>query len=83
MELKGQELSAVIAAKDMEKILHLTHTIKGASYSVGAQLVGDEAFGIEVSAKSNDFPSVEERLPQLLNAVEETKEIVSSFLVSY
>jgi PAS domain S-box-containing protein len=83
MELKCQELSAVIAAKDLEKILHLTHTIKGASYSVGAKLVGDEAFGIEVSAKSNDFPSVEERLPQLLNAVEETKEIVSSFLVSY
>jgi PAS domain S-box-containing protein len=83
MELKCQELSAVISARDLGKILHLTHTIKGASYSVGAQLVGDEAFGIEISAKSNDIPSVEERLPRLLNAIEETKEIVSSFLVSH
>ena len=67
----------------MDKILHLTHTIKGASYSVGAQLVGDEAFGIEISAKSNDIPSVQERLPRLSNAIEETKDIVNSFLVSH
>ena len=82
MEIKCQELSDIIAERDFEKILNLTHTIKGASYSVGAQLVGDEAFGIEISAKSNDLPSVQERLPLLINAVEETKEIVSSFLVS-
>ena len=82
MEVKCQELSEFIAERNLENILSLTHTIKGASYSVGAQLVGDEAFGIEVSAKSNDIPSVEERLPLLLNAVEETKNIVSSFLVS-
>ncbi|UCH65792.1 MAG: response regulator [Ignavibacterium sp.] len=83
MELKCQELTEIVTDKDMDKILHLTHTIKGASYSVGAQLVGDEAFGIEVSAKSNDIPSVQERLPRLLNAIEETKDIVNSFLVSH
>jgi PAS domain S-box-containing protein len=83
MELKCQELSEIITTKDIDKILHLTHTIKGASYSVGAQIVGDEAFGIEVSAKSNDIPSIQERLPRLANAIEETKSIVSSFLVSH
>jgi PAS domain S-box-containing protein len=83
MELKCQELSEMVAEKNLDKILHLTHTIKGASYSVGAQLVGDEAFGIEISAKSNDIPSVQERLPRLFNAIEETKSIVSSFLVSH
>jgi PAS domain S-box-containing protein len=83
MELKCQELFEIVAQRDMDKILHLTHTIKGASYSVGAQLVGDEAFGIEISAKSNDIPSVQERLPRLLNAIEETKDIVNSFLVNH
>ncbi|MEJ2194676.1 MAG: ATP-binding protein [Ignavibacteriaceae bacterium] len=82
MEEKCQELSDMIVERDMEKILSLTHTIKGASYTVGAKLIGDEAFGIEISAKSNDLPSVQERLPLLLNAVEETKDIVDSFLVS-
>ena len=49
---------------------------------MGAQKVGDEAFGIEISAKSGDLLSVEERLPQLINALEDTKEVLSPFLVA-
>ncbi|MGB5847011.1 MAG: ATP-binding protein, partial [Ignavibacteriaceae bacterium] len=47
VEKKCTQLEDFLAAKDLEGIINLTHTIKGSSYSVGAQKVGDEAFGIE------------------------------------
>jgi CheY-like chemotaxis protein/HPt (histidine-containing phosphotransfer) domain-containing protein len=82
VEKKIIQLEDFLAAKDLEGIIHLAHTIKGASYSVGAQKVGDEAFGIEISAKSGDFLSVEERIPQLAHALGETKEVLSNFLIA-
>jgi PAS domain S-box-containing protein len=82
VEKKCIQLEELLAAKDLDGIIHLTHTIKGASYSVGAQQVGDEAFGIEISAKSGDLLSVEERLLHLTNALEDTKEVLTTFLVA-
>jgi PAS domain S-box-containing protein len=82
IESKCEQLDRFIDDQDFEGIINLAHTIKGASYSVGAQKVGDEAFGIEISAKSGDLLSVQERVPQLISALDETKEILSTFLVS-
>ena len=79
---KCDQLDELLISKDFQQIINLAHTIKGASYTVGAQKVGDEAYGIEISAKSNDILSVRERLPQLKIALEETKEVLSSFLVT-
>jgi len=79
---KCNQLEDYLIAKDLEGIIHLAHTIKGASYSVGAQKVGDEAFGIEISAKSSDLLSVEERLQHLIHALEDTKEVLNTFLVT-
>ncbi len=39
-------------SNDLKKIIDTAHTLKGSSYSVGATLVGDEALGIELSAKT-------------------------------
>ncbi|HDZ59126.1 MAG TPA: response regulator, partial [Ignavibacteriales bacterium] len=78
---KLEQMSKSVKEKDTENIINIAHTLKGASYSVGAQRVGDEAFGIEISGKSNDLPSIEERLPKLRIAIEETKKILSDFLV--
>jgi len=82
IEKKCTQLENFLSANDIEGITNLAHAIKGSSYSVGAQKVGDEAFGIEISARSGDFLSVEERLPQLKNALEDTKEVLSPFLVT-
>jgi PAS domain S-box-containing protein len=82
VEKKCTQLEDCLAAKDLEGIIHLAHTIKGGSYSVGAQKVGDEAFGIEISAKSGDLQSVEDRLQHLINALEDTKEVLITFLVA-
>jgi HPt (histidine-containing phosphotransfer) domain-containing protein len=82
MELRYKKLSELVAEQNLESIQSMSHSIKGASYSVGAQRVGDEAFGIETSAKGNDMPGVRQRLPMLLIAINETKSIVKEFLVS-
>ncbi|MGQ9798863.1 MAG: Hpt domain-containing protein [Ignavibacterium sp.] len=60
----------------MKKIQELAHTLKGSSYSVGAKAIGDEALGIEISAKSNDIESVEERMTKLTKVIRESKELL-------
>ncbi len=60
------------------KIVDLAHTLKGSSYSVGAKLVGDEALGIELSAKNSDLENVEERLTKLAKSIRETREVLKN-----
>ncbi len=70
-----------LLAMDVRKLVELSHTLKGSSYSVGAKYVGDEALGIELSARNNDLPNIEERLPRLLKSIEETKVVLKERLV--
>jgi CheY-like chemotaxis protein len=63
---------------DINKIVDLAHTLKGSSYSVGAKLVGDEALGIELSAKNNDLENVEERLAKLAKSIRETRGVLKN-----
>jgi len=63
---------------ELKGIVDVAHTLKGSSYSVGAKLVGDEALGIELSAKNNDLENVEERLTKLAKSIRETREVLKS-----
>jgi PAS domain S-box-containing protein len=65
---------------DTSKALNEAHTIKGASYTVGASKVGDEAHGIELSCKHDDLASANERLHSLISAIDETKDAVKDLL---
>lgn len=66
--------------KNFKKIIETAHTLKGSSYTVGATLVGDEAYGIELSGKNSDIDNVEERLVKLKNAISETDKIIGDYL---
>jgi len=77
---KLDKMTELVNLKDMIKIMELAHTIKGASYSVGAQQLGDEAYAIEISCKSNDYESVFDRMDKLRTAFSETKSEVKNFL---
>ncbi|WP_337872117.1 ATP-binding protein [Ignavibacterium sp.] len=79
-EIKLETLKEFISQKNLRKIQELAHTLKGSSYSVGAKAIGDEALGIEISAKSNDIESVEERLIQLTKVFRESKELFKDVL---
>ena len=73
-------LDKFVAEEKLEKIISEAHTIKGASYSVGAKKVGDEAFGIELSGKNNDMANLNQRMHNLKNAIDETKITLKDFI---
>ncbi len=74
------KLEIYIAERNLTKIVKEAHTIKGASYSVGATKVGDEALGIEISGKHHDLDNAISRLVKLNQAVEETKQLLRDYL---
>ncbi|RKY94044.1 MAG: hypothetical protein DRQ13_08720, partial [Ignavibacteriae bacterium] len=79
---KLDKMTELVNLKDMIKIMELAHTIKGASYSVGAQQLGDEAYAIEISCKSNDYESVFDRMDKLRTAFSKTKSEVKNFFTN-
>lgn len=80
LEQRLEKLSEQFEKKDLENVMKEVHTIKGSSFSLGATRIGEEALGIELSAKSNDLESVSQRLQTLKNAFVQTKEIVKHLL---
>ncbi len=74
------KLEIYIAERNLTNIVKEAHTIKGASYSVGAVKVGDEALGIEISGKHHDLDNAISRLVKLNQAVEETKKLLKEYL---
>ncbi len=74
------KLEKFVQDNNVEKIILESHTIKGASYSVGAKKIGDEALGIEISGKHNDLDNLNERIYKLSEAIAETNEIIKNYL---
>lgn len=79
-EIKLATLREFVAQRELKKIQELAHTLKGSSYSVGAKAIGDEALGIELSAKSLDIESVEERMIKLAKVIRDSKELFKDVL---
>lgn len=78
MESKLQNLIELTDNQQIESLTDLAHTMKGASYSVGAQKIGDEAYAIELSGKNNDLESVKDRIEKLRTAIFETRDSIYS-----
>ena len=78
--LRCQKMESFLNTRELEKLVAEAHTIKGASYSIGAKKMGEEALAVEISAKHSDYESVNVRFKKLKLALEETKEILSDFL---
>jgi two-component system, sensor histidine kinase and response regulator len=74
-------LNEMLTKKELGRIIELAHTIKGASYSVGAMKVGDEALAVEISGKNNDWSNVQDRLEKLNIALDETKSELNQYLL--
>jgi PAS domain S-box-containing protein len=66
--------------KNIQKIINEAHTIKGASSSVGAVKLAEEALAIELSGKHNDLENVLERLRNLEKLISETKQLIDDYM---
>lgn len=80
LEQRLNKLDEMLESKQTESIIKEVHTIKGSSFSLGAVRIGEEALGIELSGKNNDWESVAQRLQTLKVAFSQTKEIVKHLL---
>jgi len=80
LEQRLNKLDELFVKKEMESIIKEVHTIKGSSFSLGAVRIGEEALGIELSGKNNDWESVSQRIQTLKAAIGQTKEIVKHLL---
>lgn len=78
--LRYKRMEQFLSSRNKDKLIVEAHTIKGASYSVGAKKIGEEALAVEISAKHGDFDSVKERFGKLKLAMDETKAILSDFI---
>ncbi|HSW54402.1 MAG TPA: ATP-binding protein [Ignavibacteriaceae bacterium] len=81
VDQKVKILNDMLIRKELGRIIELAHTIKGASYSVGAMKVGDEALAVEISGKNNDWLNIQDRLQKLNNVLIETKNELKQYLV--
>lgn len=80
VDQKVKILNEMLTKKELGRIIELAHTIKGASYSVGAMKVGDEALAVEISGKNNDWLNVQDRLEKLKIVMDETKNELKHYL---
>lgn len=69
-----------LTEKNKEKIISEAHTIKGASYSVGAKKVGDVAMFIEQSSKGDEVENLKGHLISLKHSLEKTKEALKDLI---
>ncbi len=75
------KLSSYLQSKDMEKFGVETHTIKGASLSIGAALVGRNALIAEMAGKQNNFSALPGNIIQLKTAFEKTRVMLTEHFV--
>jgi len=80
MKNRLYKLTNYIESRDVEHIINEAHTIKGASYSIGASQMGNEALAIELSGKNNDLARAYEKLSDLRKALTDTSELLMNLI---
>jgi HPt (histidine-containing phosphotransfer) domain-containing protein len=73
------ELQDVVAARDIKRWRHITHSLKGAARGIGAFALGDVAAEAEPLDPAVDTP----KALMLLEALKERTETVNAFIAAY
>jgi len=68
--------------KNLERVINEAHTIKGASSSIGAVKLAEEALAIELSGKHNDIENIIQRLQNMEKLISDTRQIVDEYLLN-
>jgi CheY-like chemotaxis protein/HPt (histidine-containing phosphotransfer) domain-containing protein len=80
--IRYRRLEEWIQNKSIDKIINEAHTIKGASSSIGAVKIAEEALAIELSGKHNDLENILQRLHNMEKFIADTKQIVDEYLLN-
>ena len=80
VEKRVQKIETLFLQQDFEKLTREAHTVKGASNSVGAVKIGEDALAIEISSKHNDVMNLELRIKSIRKSMTDTMEILKDYL---
>lgn len=80
LDEKYKNLLELSGNREMNKIIQLAHSIKGSSYSIGANKIADEAYAIELSGKNNDWVNVSLRIEKFNKIIDETNQEIKNYL---
>ncbi len=80
VEIRLNNLSNALRNKDVKKVILESHTIKGASLSIGANKIGEQALAIESLGKENDLAGVENKYNDLAEAYKEVRTHILDYL---
>ncbi|MFQ5578819.1 MAG: response regulator, partial [Anaerolineae bacterium] len=59
------KMAQAIKAKDVRRLAHLVHSLKGSAGSIGAERLYDAAFDLEAASRSEDLPAAAAKLVAL------------------
>ena len=72
-----QTMQSAIQARDARGIEHMAHTIKGTSSQMGAQVLANIAFDLEMKGKKADLKKSAEKFTELSNTFNKVKAIIT------
>jgi HPt (histidine-containing phosphotransfer) domain-containing protein len=76
VDKRFEVLESHLNSGNLEKLVNEAHTIKGASLSVGANLVGRDALEVEMTGKQKDLSALPGKLSTLKESIDQTKDIL-------
>jgi PAS domain S-box-containing protein len=80
LDERFNRLMEFIQSQNLPKITAEAHTIKGASFSVGANKIGNIAYSIELTGRQKDLENVNQWMDKLSLAIKETKMVLEKYL---
>ena len=81
MPKRIQDLSEAVENEEIDKIRHISHTIKGVAANLGGGRLQANSATIEEAAKHNDFDTIEGGILQLQHSYDELIQVVKSHTV--
>lgn len=74
-----KNIHGALSAQDAKGLREAAHSLKGASYNIGAEGLGDLAKNVEQHAQANAFSDAEALFPQLERCCLETEKLLKAY----
>ena len=80
IHMQLNDLEKGIAESDNELVIRSAHSIKGASLSIGAEVVAYHAFALETASKAEEVVQYEELKNKIATALDEVLPVIKGYL---
>lgn len=78
-----QEIKDALQSKDVKRLRHLAHALKGGAATMGVQRVRDCCLALENASRDNDLDTVENLLPDLESEMRNAYAFMFNYLAEH